>query len=60
MSKGKYKPGEKAPVSGQYPVINRQGNPTGNEVTSVKGEPLPPTPKKGQTYGNPDKTKHAK
>jgi hypothetical protein len=24
----------------------------------VKGEPFPPTPKPGQTYGKPDKTKH--
>ena len=34
------RPGEKAPVSGQY-----KNTKTRTEVTSVKGEPLPPGPK---------------
>ena len=34
----------------------RGGN-TGDEVTSIKGRPLPPTPKPGYGYGKPDKTK---
>lgn len=45
MGRQRFKPGERAPRSGQY------RNPSiGTEVTSVKGEPLPPTPKKGQRY----------
>lgn len=48
-----YYPGEKAPVSGQY-----QNPTTRTEVTVVKGEPLPPTPGKGQGYKLVDPTKH--
>jgi len=54
----RHKPGEKAPHSGQYPIIDPKGGNTGVERTVTKGEPFPPTPKKGQTYGTPDKTKH--
>lgn len=47
------KPGTPAPKSGQYK------NPgTGNEVTGVKGKPLPPTPLPGQGYKLVDPTKH--
>jgi hypothetical protein len=46
------KPGVKAPLSGQY-----KNTSTKTEVTSVKGEPLPPGPK-GSTYNLADKTKH--
>jgi hypothetical protein len=52
------KPGNTTPVSGQYPVIGPRGGKTGQEVTSVQGRPLPPTPKPGQSYGKPDVTKH--
>jgi len=38
-------PGSKAPVSGQYGIKGPRGGDTGKEVTAVKGEPLPPTPK---------------
>lgn len=55
MRKKTYKPGDKAPTSGQYKNLN-----TGNEVTVVKGEPLPPTPRKNQKYILVDKTKHKK
>jgi hypothetical protein len=59
MSKGKnLPPGAKTPKSGQYPIIGPRGGRTGQEVTSVEGRPLPPTPKPGQTYGKPDVTKH--
>lgn len=54
----KHKPGETAKRSGQYPIQGPRGGDTGKERTIVKGEPFPPTPKKGQTYGTPDKTKH--
>jgi len=46
------KPGMKAPISGQY-----KNTGTKTEVTSVKGEKLPPGPK-GSTYNLTDKTKH--
>lgn len=60
MGKPAFKPGQKAPTSGQYPLVGPKGGPTGNEVTSVKGEPLPPTPRPGMGYGRPDPTKHKK
>jgi hypothetical protein len=61
MSKGKspaHKPGQKAPVSGQYGVVGPRGGKTGTEITAVKGETLPPTPKAGQGFDLVDKTKH--
>lgn len=53
MSSKQLPPGSKAPVSGQY-----RNNATRTEVTVVRGEPLPPTPRAGQTYTVVDKTKH--
>jgi len=55
--KKQYKPGQTAPVSGQYPMVGPKGGDTGQEVTVVKGEPFPPTPKPNMGYGKPDKTK---
>ena len=55
-SKG-LKPGQKAPRSGQYEKVGPRGG-KGNEVTVVKGEPLPPTDKKGTTYELVDATKN--
>lgn len=52
------KPGVKAPASGQYGLLGPRGGKTGREVTTVKGEPLPPTPKPGRKYVLVDKTKH--
>ena len=52
-SNSKLPPGTKAPTSGQY-----RNNSTHTEVTVVKGEPLPPTRKSGQTYSIADQTKH--
>lgn len=52
------KPGQKAIDSGQYEIIGQRGAPTGKERTVTKGEPLPPTPRKGQRYRLVDKTKH--
>ncbi len=54
----KFKPGQIAPVSGQYPIIGPRGGNTGRERTVVSGEPFPPTPKPNMSYGKPDKTKH--
>lgn len=53
-----YKPGEKAPRSGQYGIVGPRGGKTGEERTVVKGEPLPPTPKSGQKFTLDDPTKH--
>ena len=43
------KPGETVPVSGIYQEIGPRGG-LGTQVTSVKGEPLPPAASKGGTY----------
>jgi hypothetical protein len=45
-----FKPGEKAPVSGQYGVVGPRGGKTDKEITSEKGNPLPPPPGPGQRY----------
>lgn len=50
------RPGHIAPVSGQYGIIGQQNKVIG-ERTAVKGEHLPPTPKKGQRYRLIDKTR---
>ncbi len=54
----KFKPGQKAPRSGQYGIVTPRGGRTGKERTVTKGEPLPPTPKSGQGYVLVDPTKH--
>jgi hypothetical protein len=51
------KPGQPTPRSGQYQQIGPRGG-KGPEVTSVKGEPLPPSQTKGTTYTLVDPTKH--
>ena len=53
-----YRPGQIAPSSGQYGIIGPKGGQTGEERTVTKGEPLPPTPKPGQTYIIVDRTKN--
>ncbi len=56
MSKS-FKPGQPAPKSGQYQIIGPKGG-KGPERTVTKGEPMPPTPKKGSEYILVDPTKH--
>ena len=56
--KKQYKPGERAPRSGQYPVVGPRGGRTGEERTVTRGEPFPPTPDSGMGYGKPDLTRH--
>jgi hypothetical protein len=51
------RPGQKAPASGQYIEIGPRGG-RGAEVTSVRGEPLPPSNQKGSTYALVDATKN--
>jgi hypothetical protein len=53
-------PGARTPASGQYERIGPRGGRTGTEVTSTKGNPLPPPREKGQRYNLVDKTKHSK
>jgi len=48
--KDKLKPGSIAPRSGEYGIVGARGAPTGQERTVVRGEPMPPTPKPGQSY----------
>lgn len=51
------KSGQTVQVSGLYQQIGPRGG-KGSEVTSVKGEPLPPAPTKGTTYKLVDPAKH--
>jgi len=51
------KPGHSAPASGQYREIGPRGG-KGHEVTSEKGNTLPPTSKPGSTYNLVDRTKN--
>ena len=60
MPDQRYKPGEKAPRSGQYVITGPRGGDTGKERTVVRGEPFPPTPEPGQQYKLADPTKHGK
>lgn len=52
------RPGEMTPRSGQYEVRGPRGGRSGVEVTSTKGNPLPPTPRAGMGYRLADPTKH--
>lgn len=54
----KLKPGDTAPASAQYEIVGSRGARTGQERTVVRGEPLPPTPKAGQTYRIADRSKN--
>lgn len=56
MSDDLYKPGQKAPQSGQYEITGPRGGGTNVERTVTKGEPLPPPEKKGQKYRLVDPT----
>lgn len=52
------KPGNTAPKSGQYVIVGPRGGSTGEERTAVRGKPMPPTPKPGQSYVLVDGTKN--
>jgi hypothetical protein len=54
------KPGSETPKSGQYGVYGPRGGNTGREVTSTRGNPMPPQQKSGMTYRLTDPTKHQK
>lgn len=53
MAKNSLPPGTKVDRSGQY-----KNTTTKTEVTSTRGERLPPTPKPGQGYVLVDPTRH--
>lgn len=56
-----YKSGSKAPVSGQYEVVGPRGGHTGKEITSTKGNTLPPVGKgNGIIIADPTKNKSGK
>ena len=56
-SKGGFKPGQKAPASGQYQEIGPRGG-RGREVTVVIDKSLPPTTGPNRTYDLIDPTKN--
>lgn len=59
MSKNdRYKPGQKAPRSGQYEITGPRGGGTGSERTVTRNEPFPPTREPGQQYKLVDPTRH--
>lgn len=45
-----YKPGQPAPISGEFGIVGPRGGQTGQERTALQGRTLPPTPKPGQSY----------
>jgi hypothetical protein len=45
-----YRPGEIAPKSGQYCVINANGSEISRNIIVDAGESFPPTPGKSQYY----------
>lgn len=55
-----HSPAERTPISGQYELINSDGEGTGLEVTSISGHPFPPTSEPDQSYRLVDPTKHKK
>ena len=54
------KPGEKSRQSGQYEVVGPRGGTRDREITSVKGNRLPPTQNPNEKYKLVDPTKHKK
>jgi hypothetical protein len=59
MSKNdRFRPGQKAPRSGQYEITGPRGGGTGIERTVTRGEPLPPPLESGQQYKLVDPTRH--
>jgi YjzC-like protein len=55
--KSGFKPGQIAPKSGQYQQVGPRDR-KGREVTTTKGEPLPPTTAPGSSYALVDPTKN--
>ncbi len=60
MTKHTIKSGQITDVSGQYAIGFSNGRISQNEVTLIKGNKVPPTPKPNQIYVLVDPTKHTK
>lgn len=61
MSKELYTSGQATPISGQYLITGPRGGATQyGEITSTKGNPLPPVPESGLKLKLVDPTKHRK
>lgn len=45
-----YRPGQTAPVSGIYEIVDDRGKATGAERAVAKGDPFPPTAEAGYGY----------
>ena len=58
MSNDRFKPGEEVPISGIYDIVGPRGGKIGTQVTSVEGEPFPPTPEAGQGFELDVPTRH--
>ncbi len=59
MSSELFSSGQTAPESGQYEIVGpRGGDRGGYEVTSTKGNPLPPVPEAGLKLKLVDGTNH--
>lgn len=53
-----FKPGHICRRSGQYAELDRFGEPTGQEITMVRGKPFPATDAPGGMYRLVDATQH--
>ncbi len=58
MSIPLHAPGEPAPSSGQYEIVDAKGLATGEERTAIQGKPLPPPPNEGERYRLVDSTRN--
>ena len=56
-NKKRFKSGTEVKRSGQYDLNGPRGGKYPTEYTLVKGEPFPPTPKKGMTFTLADPSK---
>ena len=50
MSKKTYKSGQKTPKTGKVKEVNTKGKVVETDIDVKKGNPLPPTDKKGHGY----------
>ena len=58
MASKNLKPGDQAPRSGLYEKVGPRGGITGEQATSTKGKPLPPTDKPGERWKLVEPARH--
>ena len=58
MSNKSLTPGTMTPRSGIYEQVGPRGGRTGEQATSTKGNPLPPTVKAGETWKLVEPARH--